>query len=72
MLDGNTAALSKYMDEIEQTERDYECMLNELRSLGYDKARDNGILVEEEHDFQQIIEDWGWGDADLTDILNDL
>ena len=72
MLDANTAALARHMDEVEHNEKEYEYMLEELRSLGYEKALENGIEIQYEQDFEQIVEDYGYQDIDLTIIIGDL
>ena len=55
----NTHYLNKYMEKQEQDERDYELMLDELRNA-------------EPDDYQSIMDSYGFGDADLVEIMKDL
>jgi len=55
----NTAALNKYMDQQEKDEREYEELLGMLRDS-------------EPEEYEDIIDSFGWGDADLADIVKDI
>lgn len=59
MIDGNTAALNKYLEEQERLEEAYEELLEDLR-------------LADPSEYEEIIDEHGWGDADLMDIIKDI
>ena len=60
MLDANEAALNKYMEQIEQEEREYEELLETLRA------------EEDPDNWDEIIDNSNWCDADRLEILGDI
>jgi len=55
----NTEALNRYLDRQEEQEREYEELLSVLRDS-------------EPEEYEDIIASFGWGDADLSEIMEDL
>jgi len=60
MLDANEAALNKYMEQIEQEEREYEELIETLRA------------EEDPDNWDDIIDNSKWCDADRLEILGDI
>jgi len=58
-IDGNLAALTKYEQEVEQREQEWEAMIAELREAQ---------IV----DAPAIIDNYGYGDVDIVDILSEV
>ena len=59
MCDGNLEALNKYEGRCEQEEKDYNEMLEELYTA-------------EPEDYPDIMEEYGFGELDMIDIMKDL
>lgn len=55
----NTEALNRYLADQEEQEREYEELLDLLRDT-------------DPEDYEDTIESFGFGDADLAEILGDL
>lgn len=58
-MDGNLDALNKYEVRCEIAEEDYNYMLDAMREA-------------EPEDYNRIMEEYGFGDVDLAEVIGDL